>query len=471
MATKVIGRFAPKEVPNAPRALDSFPIKKDGNYDRLDLVASSITPTQLNSIRSEAASGAIGRLYELYLKIVSTEPRIGGIVGSMQDALSGLPVKTSPAKGTTARERAIAQDYAAVVEEARRAIDEQAFVADLFDAFTYGLAALQMAWTTERYPQNRFIAVPAGQPRPLSLSAMEWEAQFDHDKYGEMKIRTTKEPNGIFLSDLDPRRLIVVSDGYANGYWDCKGAIRRVLGWWMFKMYVQLWWAEYVESYGQPMRVGRYSAESTANERAALRRFLSSIGRNKWGMFPIGTEVQFIESTLNASGSNLTYENVIKMADNQFAVALQGQTGITTDSSQGSRSKLEVLAEIRSDILGGIVKSIRRGYDQFADATLSINYGDDYIRRLRPHTAPLLPKPEDLATKISSYKVLSESGYPVPVTEISEQTGVPVAEAGEMVLLGGSVQEFRGFEANGVQDRRESDDNSQQATVSEGEEA
>jgi len=446
MATRVIGRFAPRAVPAAPPDFDRFIIPQDGFTDRLGIIPSSITPSRMNSIRQKAADGDLGDLYELYLKMIATDARIGGIVGSLKSAIAGIPLKVVAGKGTNASERRLAEDYKLLTEEALHAIDEHSFISDLFTAYVMGVRVMQMTWTIEEFPRGRFIALPT-QPKPIPGAALCMESTMLSERYGELKIRTIKAPQGVFVSDLDPRRIFVVEDGHARGFYDTKGALRRVLGWWILKMYAQLWWAEFAEMHGQPIRVGRYNPEAGSKERTELRSFLKAVGRNKWGIFPTGVDVQLLESNMN--GQNMTFRDIINMANNEIAVALAGQTGITTDSAQGSRSKLEVLSDIRHEIKVEIAALISKGLSKFVAALLWTNYGPGYVKRLAPRAKPLVVRDESITEKVAYYSSLAATGFPVPAREISDQTGIPIAEEGELVLTDKGVVVFDGFNVTG----------------------
>ena len=81
---KTIGRFAPTEVPALPRDFGNFLAKQTGFSDRLGIIPSEISPTELDSIRNSAAGGDLTRLYELYEKMLVSDSRIGGISGSLK---------------------------------------------------------------------------------------------------------------------------------------------------------------------------------------------------------------------------------------------------------------------------------------------------------------------------------------------------------------------------------------------------
>ena len=433
---KTIGRFTPAEVPKKPASFGDWIIKQTGFNAKLGLIPASISPTRINAIRVAAEAGDLGELFELYEKMISTDARIGGIIGSLRAMVSGLALKTSRSKTVSAGEIALAEDYRAVVEEALLQMDTHSFVSDSADAYLMGTKAFQMKWTIEDYPRGKKLALIADVD-PIPGQSLKMEMQMEHEKWGELKVMELHKPLGTFFSDIDTRQAFVITDGHAKGRHDVIGALRRVLGWWITKMYAQLWWVEYVESYGQPIRLGFYSPEAKARERSELKNFLQNIGRSKWGLFPQGADLKLMETT--QTGNVTTFSDLIDMANNEIAIALIGQTGMTQDSAQGSRAKLQVQNTVRVEILMHIAQIVRKGFDGLTDAILRCNYGDTYVKRLRPKTMPVVKKAGSDKEKMEVFAVLSESGVPIGVDEIHDQVGIPQPKEGELVVFRGKV--------------------------------
>lgn len=429
---KTIGRFTPAEVPAKPASFDDWIVKQTGFSSRLGLIPASISPTTINAIRTEAESGDLGRLFELYEKMIATDARIGGIVGSLRATVSGLPLKTSRSKSASQSELRLAEDYRQVVQEALLQMDTHSFVSDSADTYLIGTRAFQMKWKMEDYPRGKKLAL-ISDVEPIPGQSLKMTMEQGHEKWGQLKVITEKEPNGIYFDELDDRQTYVITDGNAKGRYDTLGALRRVLGWWITKMYAQLWWVEYVESYGQPIRLGFYSPEAKTKERAELKNFLQNIGRSKWGLFPQGAELQLLEA--QQAGNVTTFSDVIDMANNEIAIALVGQTGMTQDSAQGSRAKLQVQNTVRIEILNHIATICGKSFNALSHAILACNYGPGYVKRLVPKTRPIVPD----KAKMELFERLIKQGIPVSIDEIHETVGVPQPEEGEVVLFHGML--------------------------------
>lgn len=434
---KTIGRFAPIEVPALPRDFGNFIAKQTGFSDRLGIIPAEIAPTELDAIRRSAAAGDLTRLYELYEKMLVSDSRIGGISGSLKATVSGLPLKTMRAPTTSAREIALADDYRNTVLEAQRHIDCHSFVGDIICAYEIGIAPFQLKYKIHDYPRGQKLAL-AEQPRRIPGQSIKMWMVTNDPNWGELYMITLEKPAGIFFKDIDKRKAFVIEDGTGlRGRYDTLGSLRRVLGWWITKMYAQLWWIEYVENYGQPMRIGRYTPESGTTQRAELKSFLETFGRKKWGLFPQGAEIQLLEAT--QAGNITTFSDLINVANDEIATAMVGQSGMTKDSAQGSRAQLQVLNGVRLEIVAHVGEIVRKGFDAFNHAILLVNYGEEYIRRLAPTTKPIVAKPGTAKEKVDIFVNLSNAGVPVPVDEIHDQIGIPQAEEGQMVLFHGEL--------------------------------
>lgn len=465
---KIIGKFVSGS-PDLPGNFDEWILKQDGYNERLGLIPSEVAPSTVSAIIKEAEGGSLGRLFELYDKMIATDSRIGGISGSLASTVSGLDVKVHAAKGIGAKENAIAADYKSLIEEALASpdFDVHGYVKDVMYTYFYGTRVFQVKWNGVDYPRGKKFFLPK-QPRLVPGQRLRQEMRTLHDRWGELKIVTREKSDGVFLEDLDPRQIFAITDGNAIGKHDVVGTLKRVIGWWVTKVYAQLWWIEWVESYGQPMRIGRYPAEATGDQKKALRNFLRTVGRNKWGIFPAGVDVQLKESI--TQGNVTTFADIIQMASNEIAVALVGQTGLTSNAAQGSRAKDEIAFEIRAEIVKQVSRLVTMGFSKLFHATLRVNYGSTYIERLAPKGLLVLNRPEAVEALVKMFVELSKMGVPLSLEDISTSLGLAQAEAGELIIYGGQIQEMPA-DATELKRNGNSDNRTQEGSVSTGEEA
>jgi phage gp29-like protein len=429
----------PTKEASIPSEFERYLVKQEGYNERGGIIQSEVTPTQLQTIKTAAAQGRIGPLYELYTKMEATDSRYGGLVGSLKSAIGGMPVKVIAAEGTTAGETAIARDYATLIEENLAVLDVPNLLKEFSDAFVRGAKVFEYKYGIHEYPNGRKVAF-VDEIRSIPGFALAMDIEKDSPTWGELMIQTEQEPRGIAVSKFRTGKIHVLQSQMGKGFYDTFGAARKCLAWYIVKVYAQLWWAEFVEIYGQPLRIAKYPEGAGAKSKATMERFLQMLGKASYGLFPQGMELQLIEA--NKSGTVTTYQDIIKMANNEMAIALLGQTDTMGGSKEGSYAKTKVLDGIRYEILEDIARIAGAGFGQFVRAVIFANYGPDANPRLFPRVQPLVVDPQDGKTKVETFAMMQMNGIAVPLDHIYEQTGVPKPKIGEAVVIKGQILDF-----------------------------
>lgn len=132
-------------------------------------------------------------------------------------------------------------------------------------------------------------------------------------------------------------------------------------------------YAQWLEIFGMPQRVGKYSSYDTES-RKVLEEALSKAGSAPWVVIPKESEVETVNNTSNGS-SGTSYNDFRKACNDEMLITLLGQTLTTTPGDKGARALGEVHRQVeegkyRSDmrytqrILNTHVKPIllKRGY-------------------------------------------------------------------------------------------------------------
>ncbi len=104
-------------------------------------------------------------------------------------------------------------------------------------------------------------------------------------------------------------------------------------------------WSEFAEIFGMPLR---YANTPTLDSsiRRDVEDMLQNMGSATWGVFPLGTEIKFQETT--KTDSFKVYDELINRINKEMAIAVLGQTMTTEDGS--SRSQAEVHERSEDDI-------------------------------------------------------------------------------------------------------------------------
>ena len=107
-------------------------------------------------------------------------------------------------------------------------------------------------------------------------------------------------------------------------------------------------YSQFSEIFGQPFRKGTYNPYDP-NSRSELRNCLEEMGSGAWGIFPEGTNVEFIESN-SKTGSNDVYSTLIDLCNAEISKLILGNTLTTEAGDKGARSLGEVHADVEGEI-------------------------------------------------------------------------------------------------------------------------
>ncbi len=89
-------------------------------------------------------------------------------------------------------------------------------------------------------------------------------------------------------------------------------------------------WAEYQETFGVPLRIGKTDSTDAATVNQ-MKSFLSNFGISKWGLFKKNDTVDIHETT-NSDAFNV-FDKMIDKVDQQISKLVLGQTGTTDEKA------------------------------------------------------------------------------------------------------------------------------------------
>lgn len=436
--SRVIGKNLLKNA-QPPKNYDDFVIpRNDRTGNRSGILTQDISPTHVRNILHSAAKGRIDKLYELYMRM-ETDSRYGGLVSSLKAAVAGMPIKVQEADARTQSDKDLATEYAEVIEDNVMNLDLHNLTRAFTDAYIQGQRVFELVWDRRDLKYNKDMYVVT-KVRGVPQSRLRMETDEDSDNYGQTLLVTDKYKDGAPLDSWPEGKLIHVEESDGEGYYDMIGVARKVLAWWIAKVYAAQWWVEYTEIYGEPWRFGKYPEGASSEAKGAMRSFLQDFGRQAYGLFPEGMHLQFVEA--NRKGTVTTYKDLIQFANNEITIALLGQMDTTGDQRQGSYARAEVLNGVRFEILFNIAQIVAKGFKQIVRHILRVNYGEDYRMDLAPSVIPLVVNTQDGETKVNTYNAMQTNGVPVPMEHFYEQTGVPKPKQGQEVIVNGQLIKY-----------------------------
>jgi phage gp29-like protein len=113
-------------------------------------------------------------------------------------------------------------------------------------------------------------------------------------------------------------------------------------------------WVAFVETYGLPLRLGRYGPDATAEDVEVLFRAVANIGTDAAAVLPLNMQIDFQQ--IAAGPGNDIFEKFARWCDEQTSKAVLGQT-MTSDNGS-SQAQAKVHNEVRHDIAQADAKGV-----------------------------------------------------------------------------------------------------------------
>ena len=205
---------------------------------------------------------------------------------------------------------------------------------DMLDALAKGFSVCEIDWNTSG---------KLWKPRKYAWKDPRW---FQYDKETGQTLMLRDELT-TELHPLLPNKFIIHEPHLISGTQIAGGLALPALFYFMLKSYDVTSWAAFIDRYGFPIRLGKYSRKATKDDITTLRRAVASIGADFGAVIPEGATIEIIESKTSSENSE-AYQKMATWIDKQISKLVLGQTMTTDDGS--SRAQGEVHEEVRQDI-------------------------------------------------------------------------------------------------------------------------
>ncbi|HHF6827005.1 TPA: DUF935 domain-containing protein [Haemophilus influenzae] len=384
-----------------------------------DHPSNRITPSKLKSILEDAENGDITAQHELFMDIEEQDSAIGANIQTRKRAILTLDWRIAEPRDATPAE-----------EKLQTEIDElfyqypnlENLLMDMMDAVGHGFSALEIEWKLEngKYIPHNFI------PRPQS-----W---FKLDKNDNLLLKTPTNPMG------EPLRQFgwVVHSHKSRSVQLARMGLFRTLAWlYMFKHYSVRDFAEFLELYGMPIRIGKYGAGATNEEKRTLLRALAQIGHNAAGIMPDSMKIELHNAANTGAGSaNNPFLQMVDWCEKSIARLILGQTLTSGADGKSSTNALgNVHNEVRRDLLVSDAKQVAQTItQQIILPYLQINVDPNIALHRVPYFEFDTKKYDDLSTFADAIPKLVDIGVQIPEKWTRDKLGIPEAQDGEVVL-------------------------------------
>ena len=368
-----------------------------------------LNPVRLANILKEADQGHPLRQLELAETVEERDPHILGVLGTRKRSVAQLEI--------TVEDGSSAAEHKAQAEAIRTWLQRDELAAELFDmldAVHKGYSFTEILWDTSE---------GEWQPR-----ALEWR----DPRWFEFERRDLRTPlliaeNGERVP-LPAGKFIYTQMAAKSGI-PARSGLSRVLSWlWMFKAFSSRDWAIFTQTYGQPIRLGKYGQGATGDDKRALLRAISNVAGDMAAMIPASMEIEFVESG-NLGASTDLYEKRVTHLNLEASKAVLGQT-TTTDAVSGGHAVSQEHRLVQEDIERSDAKQLSAHINRdLVKVWIDLQYGP---QEHYPRVTIGRPEQKDVEVIVRTVKAL---GLPMKKSEAYELAGISQPEDGDELVM------------------------------------
>lgn len=376
-----------------------------------------LTPARLATALRDADNGHLLAQHRLFSDMEGRDAHLLAEMAKRKMALTGIDWEIVPPRDATAAEKSAAAWVKEVLEDGVDPLED--LIVFLMEAVGHGFAPAELEWRREGSEW-----LPAYHPRP-----QEW-FRLDTETRTQIRLSDT----GMDGLPLQPFGWVLHTPGKPKSGYAGRMGLYRALSWpFLYKAYAIGDFAEFLETYGLPIILGKYFAGASAEEKASLMRAVTQLGHDARAIMP--QEMQIEIQKITGGGDGTPHMTMEEWADKSMSKAILG--GTLTSQGDG-KSSTNALGVVHNDVRHDILKADARQIGQTLTRDLvypliALNKGGiDSLRRC-PRLVFTTAETEDIAIMADALPKLS-AVMQIPVSWAYEKLGIPAPEDGEAVL-------------------------------------
>lgn len=300
--------------------------------------ADGLTPSKLTQILRAADEGDIEMALELYEQMEEKDAHLFSVAHTRRLGVTGLEWEVISAGEMHRVGDKAAADGAA--DYCRGRLGELEHFEDVLRhlslAIGRNVAVAEIVWD-----------IVAGEHEIVDVAPVDF-GRITIDGYGRIRILTREEPREGILPP--PNKFLIHTPQSVSGH-PMRGGLLRVSALaYLAKHFAMKDWMVFAEIFGMPIRIARYDASATAEEKRELLTMLRDLGTAAAGIFSKAVELEIKEVGQGPFGGP-PYETICNFFNRELSKAWLGQT-LTTDTAQltGTHSAAVIHEEVRRDI-------------------------------------------------------------------------------------------------------------------------
>lgn len=380
--------------------------------NRTSFQTAGMDPAKLARIIRSADEGNATAYLEMAEQLEEKDAHYLSILGTRKRAVARLEFTVEDAD-TTPEAKADGD----LVRDLLARQELQAEVFDILDAIGKGYSVTEIIWRTDATSWT-IDQLKHRDPR--------W---FEFDRIDGETLRLIGE-NGQ-PEPLTPFKYIVHTQQAKSGL-PIRGGVARPCSWmYLFKNFSIKDWIVFMEAYGQPVRVGKYGAGATEEDKRVLLQAIANIGSDFGAIIPSSMEIEFIESQQKTASADM-FNGLIRLADEQMSKAVLGQT-TTTDAAPNGVMGNANHGDVRSDICDADAVQLAASLTkQVAIPLVMLNRG---VRKKYPTIRIGMEERVD-TDKLSTVAArMIAVGAKISRKKMMEQLNLPEAESDDDVMV------------------------------------
>lgn len=375
--------------------------------------AQGLTPGRLGVLLREAETGDAISYLELAEEIEEKQLHYLAVLGTRKRQVAQLNIQVEPADDSAeaTRDADLVKDWL----DAEPIQDE---LVEILDAVGKGFSVTEIVWDMS---ERQWM------PSKLEYRDPRW-FEFDDIDGRTLQMRdlqNQREPLAAFK--------FIQHRFQAKSGLPIRGGFARMVAWWyLFSNYAVKDWVQFMETYGQPTRVGKYPASASEPDKAVLLRALTNLGADAAAMIPESMLIELVTTSQGQGGTTTIHKDFLEYCDALISKAVLGQTLTTEVGDSGSRALGDVHDEVRRDIERSDAFALGQTLTRdLAVPMVILNHGE---RKRYPRIAIGREETLDIARVSDALAKLVPIGLRVPEAWARELVGAPAPEDGEDLL-------------------------------------
>lgn len=362
--------------------------------------ADGLTPSRLARLLRDAEDGDPTAYLELAEQMEEKDLHYRSVLATRKNQVAGLEITVEAASDDKDDVRA-----ADLVRDVlwRDTLQQELF--DVLDAIGKGFSVTELVWETEG---------KSWMPARVEWRDPRW-FEFSREDGRTLMLRT----EGGSVEPLKPYGYIVHTHMSKSGL-PIRGGLARPVAWfYLFKNFDIRSWVQFAETYGKPVRIGKYGPGASEKEKATLMRAVRNILSDAAAIIPQSMMIDLVEAKI--TGNVDLFERLAAWIDKQVSKAVLGQTG-TTDVGQYSGTA-DAHERVRDDIEAADAQQLASTLNRdLVRPVVDLNMGP---RKRYPRIRIFRPDQEDLKELREAVRDLVPLGLRVEKSWLADKWGIP----------------------------------------------